>query len=244
MLCNPPVASPKPSLEAGSAPAARRRRLWQLSTQAHELLLAMSFAPEALRRQAARTLGQVHRGICILKGRDVDVLYSVVHDMATRNALSEAFQKRLDDVHAHPLRRFAALRETDALQAAWAQAVDEDTTPGALWALLTHPQGGALEQKVLYDARAWVCKHGRRSIDLSHTSRQADDRMREAQHQLAALRTRLLAQQQQADHALVRAKAEIARLNGEVARLQSTHGNAVAPAAFASRPKTARRQLS
>lgn len=104
---------------AAAAPAPRRRRLWQLPTQAHELLLAMSFTPELLRREASRTLGQVHHGVCVLKGRDVDVLYSVVHDMVTRNPLSEAFHKRLDERHALAVRRLAKLRDADALQAAW-----------------------------------------------------------------------------------------------------------------------------
>lgn len=74
----------------------QRRRLWQLPTQAHELLLAMSFTPEWLRREAARTLGQIHKGRCVLRGRDVDVLYSVVHDLVTRNPLSEAMHKHMD----------------------------------------------------------------------------------------------------------------------------------------------------
>lgn len=46
----------------------RRRRLWDLPTQAHELLLATSFRPEELRREAARTLGQMHHGVCKLQG--------------------------------------------------------------------------------------------------------------------------------------------------------------------------------
>ena len=91
----------------------------------------MSFAPEALRRQAARTLGQVHRGICILKGRDVDVLYSVVHDMATRNALSEAFQKRLDDVHAHPLRRKIVVKLIQTRAASFAKSCLKASASGA-----------------------------------------------------------------------------------------------------------------
>ena len=63
----------------------KRRRLWQLPTQAHELLLALSFTPEWLRREAARTLGQIHKDHRVLKGRDVDMPYSVVHDLVTRN---------------------------------------------------------------------------------------------------------------------------------------------------------------
>jgi hypothetical protein len=100
-----PSTDHEPSAAAGQAMPSvatppRRRRLWQLPTQAHELLMALSFAPEWLRKEAARTLGQVHKGRCVLKGRDVDVLYSVVHDLTTRNPVAEAFQKHLDQRHA------------------------------------------------------------------------------------------------------------------------------------------------
>ncbi len=189
----------------------------------------MSFAPDVLRRQAARTLGQMHRGICILQGRDADVLYSVVHDMATRNALSEAFQKRLDEVHALPLRRFAGLRDANALQGVWVRALEEDAMPGALWALLTHPLGAALEQKALFDARAWVFLQGRRGMALARAAHQADDRIQEAQLQLAELRARLLAQQQHSEQALIQARAETARLRGDVARLTGLRSQTSAP---------------
>lgn len=203
---------------SAAVPAPRRRRLWQLPTQAHELLLAMSFTPEMLRREAARTLGQVHRGVCVLKGRDVDVLYSVVHDMVTRNPLSEAFQKRLDERHALAVRRMAKLGDAEALQAAWARALNDDDMPAVLWALLIHPLGAALESAVLYDARDWVFAHGRRSVTVMQANGQTEFRAHEARQQADDLRARLSAQQQQAAQALSKAQAEIARLRGELAR--------------------------
>jgi hypothetical protein len=103
---------------------AARRRLWQLPTQAHELLTALSFAPDALRREVARTMGQVHKGRCVLKGRDVDVLYSAVHDLAARNPLTEALHKRLEEKHALAVQRLAPQRDQPLLEAAWAQALD------------------------------------------------------------------------------------------------------------------------
>jgi hypothetical protein len=220
---------------AAAAPAPRRRRLWQLPTQAHELLLAMSFTPELLRREASRTLGQVHHGVCVLKGRDVDVLYSVVHDMVTRNPLSEAFQKRLDERHALALRRLAKLRDADALQAAWARALNEDDMPATLWALLTHPLGAALESAALYDAREWVFAHGRRSVSLIQAQQQAESRALVARQEADNLRARLNAQQQQAAQALGNAQAEIARLTGELARLQRPAGCQARPAVAARR---------
>lgn len=229
MLCNSSAAAMEPFADPTPSPIARPRRLWHLSAQAHELLLAMSFEPDVLRDQAARTLGRMDKGVCVLKGREVDVLYSVVQDLAARNPLSEAFQKRLDGAHALALRRFAALPDAESLQAAWQTSLHTAGVSGALWGLLTHPMGAAMERKALYDARAWVFAHGRRSVALSKASHQAEECMQPAQLQLADLRDRLLAQQQQADQALNQAKAEIARLGGEVARLQNQRS--VPPAA-------------
>ena len=216
-----------------AAPAPRRRRLWQLPTQAHELLLAMSFTPEWLRREAARTLGQIHKGHCVLKGRDVDVLYSVVHDLVTRNPLSEALQKHLDQRHAQAVRRLATLRDAEAVQAAWTQALHDDDMPALLWALLTHPLGAALQTNALYDARDWVFTHARRSVSLVLAQQQAESRALEARHEAEDLRGRLMAQQQLAATALAKAQAEIARLTGELARLQSALSGPTTPAVTA-----------
>jgi hypothetical protein len=203
----------------------QRRRLWQLPTQAHELLLALSFTPEWLRREAARTLGHIHKGHCVLKGRDVDVLYSVVHDLVTRNAMSEAMHKHLDARHALALRKIASLKDEAALQSAWAQAQMGDGldagVPAALWAVLTHPLGEAVQSTVLYDARAWVFAHARRSVGLAVARRQTDALAQQARQRADDLQGRLLTQQQQAAEALRQAQAEIMRLQGELARAKA-----------------------
>lgn len=206
--------------------ARQRRRLWHLPTQAHELLLAMSFTPDWLRREAARTLGQIHKGHCLLRGQDVDVLYSVVHDLVNRNPLSEAMHKHLDARHELALRALAGLRDADALRAAWAQALTNEVLPAAmpatLWALLTHPLGEALQVSVLYDARAWVFAHARRSAGQVLAQQQTEARSLQARQRADDLQARLLAQQQQSAEALRRAQCEIARLQGELARRPAT----------------------
>jgi len=224
-----PQGAARPAGDTPSAQAAPRshprRRLWHLPTQAHELLLALSFTPEWLRREAARTLGQVHKGHCVLKGRDVDVLYSVVHDLVTRNPLSEAMHRHLDARHALVLRMLAKVKDEQALQAAWAQALVEDgqsaAVPATLWAVLTHPLGEAVQSAVLYDARAWVFAHARRSVGLALARQQADALVQQARQRADELQGRLAAQQQQAAEALRQARAEIARLHGELARARA-----------------------
>jgi hypothetical protein len=224
-----PQGAARPADDAPSAQAAPRghprRRLWHLPTQAHEVLLALSFTPEWLRRESARTLGQIHKGHCVLKGRDVDVLYSVVHDLVTRNPLSEAMHRHLDARHALALRTLAKVKDEQALQAAWAQALVEDgpsaAVPATLWAVLTHPLGEAVQSAVLYDARAWVFAHARRSVGLALARQQADALVQQARQRADELQGRLAAQQQQAAEALREARAEIARLQGELARARA-----------------------
>jgi hypothetical protein len=220
--------------------AAGRRRVWHLPTQAHELILAMSFTPAALRREAARKLGQIHQGRCVLKGRDVDVLYSVVHDLGTRNPLSEALQKQLDARHMLTVRRLGAMRHVDGLQAAWSDALDDDTMPAALWALLTHPLGERLESAALYDARAWIFAHGRRSVEMKRSQRQAENRFLEARLRADERQVSLQAQRQQAIETLRHAQAEIVRLRGDLARLEQARTEAQALSPRPPRPVTCR----
>lgn len=200
-----------------------RRRLWQLPAIAHDLLLATSFAPDALRREAERVLGRLHRVACSLEGSDADLLYSVVHDMASRNALSEALHARLDERHAIALQRHARLRDADALRESWCMARDGDDLPGALWAVLTHRHGAAVQERALYDARAWVFAHARRGLASGIAGRSDAARLVGTTSELAALHVRLQQQQRSAQDALERQQAEAARLAGEVARWRSAY---------------------
>ncbi len=226
---------PAPGINTTPGGARRRRRLWELPTQAHELLLALSFTPATLRREAARTLGQMHQGQCVLRGSDVDVLYSVIHDMDKRNPLSEAVQRKLDARHALALKRLAPLRAPQALQTAWQQALQGDDMPGTLWALLTHTLGTALEAPALFDARGWVFAHTRRSLALAQAQNQAHDALCLAREQADDLRLRLAGQQQQAEAELAQARQELARLSGELSHWRQAHA-ALAQAAPAPQP--------
>jgi hypothetical protein len=219
-------SSASPTADPASRRSKQRRRLWQLPTQAHELLLALSFTPEWLRRETARTLGQVHKGQCVLKGRDVDVLYNVVHDMVTRNALSEAMHRHLDARHAVALLAMGKAKDELALRAAWALALADDGPPAALpaqlWAVLTHPLGEALQSMVLYDARAWVFAHARRSVDLAVAQHQTDTLVQQARERADQLQGRLTNQQQRATEALQQAHSVITHLKSELTRWQAT----------------------
>lgn len=225
-----PPTPPPPEPTAPQPATARRRRLWQLPAQAHDLLLATSFTPESLRHDATKALARLHRRPCLLQGRDVDVLYSVVHDLGTRNGLSEAMQRRLDERHALAVRQLGSVHDLQALRSAWARALSDDAVAATLWALLTHPQGPVLESALLYDARDWVFAHCRRSLALGQSRQQALDRARHERERADALQARLMVHQREAADALGDAQREAARLRGELERLRSTASRPCAPA--------------
>ena len=213
--------------EAGAplAPSSCRRRFWELPTQAHELLLAMTFTPEALRREMRRTMGQVHKARCKLDGRDVDLLYAAVHEATSRNSLSEALHKRLHECHALASLRWRALRGSVAFRAAWHRVREADTLPGELWALLTHPQGAEVEAEALYDARAWVFHHARGDLAQRASTLALQQRVQAAEQALNDGRVRAALQQQRADADQRRLREELAVAVGEAARWRSRLGS-------------------
>lgn len=233
------------AVEAAAAAAPRRRRrLWELPTQAHELLLALSFEPDSLRREAARALGRMQRGICSLQGSDADVLYSVVHDMTTRNPLAESLHKRLDDRHAAAVRRCAPQRDPEALRAFWSGALTDAGMPAALWAVLTHPLGAALEKAVLHQARDWVFTQTRRAMAVKRTRELAEARTVGIQRTVDDLHERLAQQQLASAGALERIQLENAQLRGELLRRVGAAGEATGAGGrevpvdlFGTRPK-------
>jgi len=210
-----------------------RRRLWELPPQAHELLAAMALPPEVLQRGAERALGRVHKAQCVLKGSAADVLYSVVHDLGSRNAVSESVQRLLDTRHALPVQRAMALREPEALNAWWQQLQGSGDEAGALWALLTHPQGQLLQDAVMYEARTWVFTQARRALAARAREARDAERTQALLAGQAALQLRLQALQAERDEERRNAEATIAALRGALAQAQS---RTEPPPALAAKP--------
>lgn len=127
-------------------PGTRRRRLWDLPAHAHCPVIGVCLSLATLRRVADKALGGE-----VLAG-DYELHSGAVQECGHRGALAEALQRELDRRHAPALRRSGALKEADALQRWWRDAVQGDDLAGALWATLTHPRcGDALEEQVLHD---------------------------------------------------------------------------------------------
>ncbi len=221
---------------AAPTPPRQRRRLWQLDPAAHELLLALSFAPSELRALAARALGRLHGARCVLGGSDADVLFSLVPELARRSALSEALHDALQRRHAAEGPRWQRLRGAAALQ----QAVQDTlaaagTSPppaAALWALLTHPDGAAVEAAACGAWRQRALQGGRDAGRERERAAQAEAARRELAAQVDALQLRLQAQQREHDALRQRLAEAEAALRG--ARRAADAPVPTAPAAAAA----------
>jgi hypothetical protein len=148
--CCAVVAPAAPEPPAGS----RRRRLWELGSQAHCPVIGVCLPLAAMRRLARKVLGgepiadnyELHRGM--------------VADCRRRTRMAEAVERELDRRFMLPLRRAAAVKTDAALAAWWQEQGASKDLPGALWATLTHPRcSTAIEHQVL-DRRWFGCVAG------------------------------------------------------------------------------------
>lgn len=239
-----PDPCPEVSPEPQATTPARRRRLWELPPEAHELLLGLCFEAEDLRREAARVLGRLHHAHCVLQGSASDVLYSVAHDLTRRNALSDRLQALLQLRHAAAEKAVRALRDEAALRAVWQERLqdgDGERIVAAFWALLTHPLGPAVQKRLLFDLKARCWQHSR-AVDAQQERRRALEARVTAlsaeQHKLQARLNEALCGHQSERQAWALRQAQ---WNGERARLLAEKGAfasaaAATPGAPSSRP--------
>lgn len=114
-------------------PARARHRLWTLPASWHCPLIGTCLTVADLRQIAQRS------GIDHADMSDY-VLHAIVVDCCgVRCDIAETIQRFLDQRHAVALRRFARLRGSAAVLAAWRQALGEGDVAGSLWAAWTHP---------------------------------------------------------------------------------------------------------
>ncbi|HVR55197.1 MAG TPA: DUF2325 domain-containing protein [Pseudorhodoferax sp.] len=127
-LCCTPQAAP------ATLPAPRRARLTELDPNFHCSILGTCLGTAALRKLVVRSLPELDRA------PDVEIHHHGVQLATEGGAGAKLLHKALDDAHAVALKRFAALRDVQALEQAWQQALAAGEVPGAYWALMTHVQ--------------------------------------------------------------------------------------------------------
>lgn len=213
---SPTPDTPEP-MPAAAAPAPLRRRpLFELPPAAQRLLLALSWQPTVLRSHTERVLARQHRQPVVLEGSDADVLASLLHDLRSRNPLSEALHRQLAERHRLATLRVARLRGLQALQQAWHERPANEPVAATLWALLTHPQGALLDHWLPDEAQVWVFAQVRQAAAMEAAERGAFSRDAALQAKLIELQTRLQRQQAQADQRVRALETELAELRGRL----------------------------
>lgn len=124
----------------------RRRRLWELPSQALCPVIGVCLPMPVLRRRIGKTLG----GEAI--AGDYELHCGAINECGSRSSVAETLQRELDQRCAIALRQSAQHKTTEALTRWWVAAQSGTDVAGALWATLTHARcDNALQEQVLRD---------------------------------------------------------------------------------------------
>ncbi|MDA8255504.1 MAG: DUF2325 domain-containing protein [Betaproteobacteria bacterium] len=214
----------------------RRRKLWELPHAYHCALIGTCLPVAEMRKLAP------HSGYDVSKMTDYSLHAVVVGYCENRCALSEAIQRFLDKRHTQAVARFAPAADTAAVAFLWREALAHgDDIPGALWAAWTHPamddelgrdlhgdihmlshQVGTSVRADLRQLERYKGEAQELRQELDALRRGVEDERRADAEELAALRRKLAASEQQAARvtALERELAAAARERKDYATVQ------------------------
>lgn len=208
-----------PDAASRAVPARRRLPLSGFDTRYHCSLIGTCMTTSELRKLVSKFVA-----IDRQQASDLDIHHEAVTLATAGGDGCKALQKALDDRHALAIRRFAAAKSAEAVQAMWQQAQESADIPGAYWATMTHPASTvALRQAAFGDVHM-----------LSHlvgAANRADiQQLMALEAENAALRDKIDAQQLRLQQASVDKAAslrdaarDIAALRQRVAQLEPSH---------------------
>lgn len=216
-------ARPTPlPIDLGSLPASagasgsRRRRLWELPSQALCPVIGVCLPMPLLRRRVSKLLG----GNAL--ANDYDLHCGAINDCGHRSAVAEGLQRELDQRYLRAI-RLAAQHKTTIALARWWEATQQSTDvagsdiAGTFWAVLTHARcDSALQEQVLRDIHMLQHQVGSANrADLQRLETLADENAVLARElgQVQNRSTRQLAERSAANE---RQSAELLRLRAEL----------------------------
>lgn len=130
-----------------------RRKLWDIPEQYLCPIIGTCLHVDELRRLARKLKTSLGN-----QSSDFHVHVRFVSVAEEKCPTSVATQKLLDRKHAASIRRYAQVREGERIRELWQEDVASGKVPGALWALMTHP-----------DADLDICAEAYRDVHmLSH----------------------------------------------------------------------------
>jgi len=128
------------------ARGSRRRRLWELPTQALCPVIGVCLPMQALRRRIDKQLG----GAALAD--DYELHCGAINACGQRSDMADMLQKELDARYLRAIRSAATHKTTLALANWWQAEHDGNDVAGSLWATLTHARcDAALQEQVLRD---------------------------------------------------------------------------------------------
>jgi hypothetical protein len=213
------AAALKPRLESNSEArelrealrGSRRRRLWELPSQALCPVIGVCLPMPVLRRRLGKSLGGVPLNT------DYDLHCGAINECNRRSPIAETLQRELDQRYALALRQAAQHKSVEALGRWWQAAQNGSDVAGSLWATLTHARCEAeLQEQVLRDIHMLQHQVGAANrADLQRLEALADENQVLARElaQAQSRSSRLLAERQNQIEAL---EAERLRLRGEL----------------------------
>ena len=207
-----PASTAAPNAEDTPVPrGSRRRRLWELPSQALCPVIGVCLPMPVLRRKLGKLLG----GQAL--SNDYEMHCGAINECARRGPVSEMLQKELDQRFAIALRQSSQHKTAEALTRWWHAAQQGNDVGGALWGALTHARcDAALQEQILRDIH--MLQH-----QVGAANRADLQRLDELQDEHAVL-TRELAQAQSRSTRLLAerareleaSQAECLRLRGEL----------------------------
>ncbi len=124
----------------------RRRRLWELPSQALCPVIGACLPLTVLRKRIGKALG----GEALVQ--DYELHCGAIHECKQRGRIAELLHRELDQRYALAVRQATKLKTTLQLRDWWKEAATGAEVAGALWATLTHPRcDGLLQDEVLQD---------------------------------------------------------------------------------------------
>ena len=199
----PPLGEPAIALKKEEPPttAAVRRRIWDFDTHLHCSIIGTCLSTGELRQILAK-LGRREA----TTSSEHDLHASGVLLANQRNGGAKLLHKALDRRHRISINHFNRAKTTQAVRAAWKEAVQRGEIPGAYWAALTHPAtGDGLVREIF--AEVHMLSH------LVGAANRADiRRLRQLETDKAELQAKVSRQQQQLCDAIVSRDTTIQQL--------------------------------
>ncbi len=199
------------SLTIPVAAGSRRKRLWELPSQALCPVIGVCLPMPVLRRRFNKLLGGISHA------NDYELHCGAINECSRRTSTAEALQKELDQRYIRSLRDATRLKTTAALRQWWDAAQAGTQVAGSLWATLTHARcDEPLQEQVLRDIHMLQHQVGAANrADLQRLENLADENA-VLGRELAQVQTRSTRLLQERAAQVERQSAELIRLRADL----------------------------